>query len=140
MRIVIATDGSPAAVKAARQAAKLAARLKDPPWVLVLAVDPPLMNSVAIKIGPTAVDKYHAESARFALRGPCAALRRAGIAHEERAVVGDPAKMIARTCASAKADLLVMGSHGRGAARSLFLGSVTLKVLASTATPTLIVR
>lgn len=140
MRIVIAVDGSTAANKAVRHAAKLASSLKEVPKVVLLAVDLPLANSVAIAIGPDAVAKYHAESARFALRGPGATLRRARIEYNARPMVGDPAKVIAKVCASEKADLLVMGSHGRGAAKSLLLGSVTLKVLSRIPTPTLVVR
>lgn len=140
MRIVIAVDGSPIANKAARQAAKFAASLKQAPTVVVLFVDPPLMKSVAIALGPETLAKYHADNASFAFRGAGAALRRAGIDYEEKAMVGDPATSIAKSCISGKADLLVMGSHGRGAAKSLLLGSVTTKVLSSVVTPTLIVR
>lgn len=140
MRIVIAVDGSPIANKAARQAAKLAASLKQAPTVVVLFADPPLMKSVAIALGPETLAKYHADNARSAFRGAGAALRRVGIDYEEKAVVGDPATSIGKFCMSEKADLLVMGSHGRSAAKSLLLGSVTTKVLSNVATPTLIVR
>jgi len=37
-------------------------------------------------------------------------------------------------------DLLIMGSHGHGVLGSLVIGSVTSKVLASCATPLLIIR
>lgn len=140
MRIVIAADGSPTATRAAGRAAKLAAAMKQPPEVIVLAVDPPLMKSVAVAMGPDLLAKYHADNARFALRGPGAALRRAGLGYEEKTMVGDPAGSIVKFCAASKADLLVMGSHGRGAATSLLLGSVTMKVLSGSKVPTLVVR
>lgn len=45
---------------------------------------------------------------------------------------GDPAKEIVRLAEQIPADLLVMGTHGRGGFERLFLGSVTEKVLRST--------
>lgn len=140
MRIVIAVDGSPVANKAARQAARLVASLKQPPMLVVLAVDPPLAKAVAIAMGPEALARYHADNFRAVLRNPGAALRRLGIGYEEKTIVGDPATSIANFCTREKADLLVMGSHGRSAARSLLLGSVALKVLSTATTPIMIVR
>lgn len=140
MRIVIAVDGSPAANKAARAATRLIASLKQPPKVVVLAIDPPLSNAVAVALGPDSLARYHADTFRTALRGPGASLRRVGIGYEEKTMVGDPATSIARFCKTEKADLLVMGSHGRGAVKSLFLGSVAMKVLTNTTTPIMIVR
>lgn len=140
MRIVIAVDGSPVANKAARQAARLAASLKQSPMVVVLAVDLPLAKAAAIALGPEALAKYHADNFRTVLRGPGASLRRLGIGYEEKTVVGEPAASIAKFCGREKADLLVMGSHGRGAAKSLLLGSVAMKVLSTATTPIMIVR
>jgi nucleotide-binding universal stress UspA family protein len=140
MRIVIAVDGSPAANKAARHAARLIAALEQPAMVVLLTVASPLPRSVAVALGAELRAKYYADDARAALRTPRAALRRLGIGHEEKTMVGDPAASIAAFCAREKADLLVMGSHGRGAVKSLLLGSVALKVLAATPTPAMIVR
>jgi nucleotide-binding universal stress UspA family protein len=140
MKIVIAVDGSPIANKAARQAARLIAALEQAPMVIVLAVDPPLMKSVAIALGPDMLARYHADNFRTVLRNPGASLRRQGIGYEEKTIVGDPASSIAKFCTREKADLLVMGSHGRSAAKSLLLGSVAMKVLSSATIPIMIVR
>jgi nucleotide-binding universal stress UspA family protein len=53
---------------------------------------------------------------------------------------GPPAKAILERVTSAEHDLVVMGSHGRGPARSLLLGSVSLAVLAHSPVPVLLVR
>lgn len=140
MRVVIAVDGSPAANKAARHAARLIAALKQPPMVVLLTIDPPLPKPVALALGPELRAKYHADNARTALRAPGAALRRLGIGYEEKTMVGDPASSIVAFCRRERADLLVMGSQGRGAAKSLLLGSVATKVLAGGSTPALVVR
>jgi nucleotide-binding universal stress UspA family protein len=52
---------------------------------------------------------------------------------------GKPATEIVRHAETLPADLLVMGTHGRGGFERLFLGSVTEKVLRSTHVPVLIV-
>jgi nucleotide-binding universal stress UspA family protein len=54
-------------------------------------------------------------------------------------VEGTPAKEIVRHAEMLPADLLVMGTHGRGGFERLFLGSVTEKVLRSTQVPVLTV-
>jgi nucleotide-binding universal stress UspA family protein len=54
-------------------------------------------------------------------------------------IEGTPAKEIVRHAETLPADLLVMGTHGRGGFERLFLGSVTEKVLRSTHAPVLTV-
>jgi nucleotide-binding universal stress UspA family protein len=54
--------------------------------------------------------------------------------------VGDAADLIAETATSGKFDLLIMGSHGYSGVKSLLLGSVSSRVMALCATPTLIIR
>lgn len=52
---------------------------------------------------------------------------------------GNTAKEIVRLAEERQADLLVMGTHGRGGFERLFLGSVTEKVLRTTSRPVLTV-
>jgi nucleotide-binding universal stress UspA family protein len=54
-------------------------------------------------------------------------------------VEGSPVKEILRQAKQQPADLLIMGTHGRGGFETLFLGSVTEKVLRSTHVPVLTV-
>ena len=140
MRIALAVDGSPVSGRAARYVARLASQMSEPPSVALLNVDLPLLNQVAIKLGAEAVRKYHAENARSATRTARAALHRAGIVIDDRTLIGDPAGTIVKFCAKDKCDLLVMGSHGRNAVKSLFLGSVAIKVLSRSTVPVLVVR
>ena len=51
-----------------------------------------------------------------------------------------PAKAIVAAAAKAKADLIVMASHGRKGLQKLLLGSETQKVLTLTKLPVLVVR
>ena len=140
MRIVLAVDGSPVAARAARFVTRLASQLKEKPQVILLNADEPLLNRVAVELGVHGVAKYHADNGKFALKTAKAVLRRAGLAHEEQLLVGNPAETIVKFAKSAKCDLVVMGSHGRSAFNSLFLGSVAIKVLTHCQVPVTIVR
>jgi nucleotide-binding universal stress UspA family protein len=128
------------AARAARHVAKLAAQLKAPPAVVLFHADEPLLNRVAVELGASRVAEYHAENSKFAMRNGRAALHRAGLAFEERSVVGEPAEAIVDYCRKSKCDLLVIGSHGRNAVKSLFLGSVTIKVLSHSQVPVTVIR
>lgn len=140
MRIVLATDGSQPAVAAARHVAKLASLLAEKPTVLLVYVDEPLLQRVAVELGVRGVESYHQDNAKHALKATKTALKRASLAYEENMLVGDPAESILKFLKKSKCDLVVMGSHGRGALKSLFLGSVTIKVLAHSPVPVTIVR
>lgn len=53
---------------------------------------------------------------------------------------GDPAETILRIAAEEDHDLIVLGSHGHGRIRRALLGSVSERVLATAATPVLLMR
>lgn len=138
MKIMLAVDGSPVSTRAARHVAKLAALMKQPPEITLFYADPPLLQSVALGLGVKGTAKYHADNAKHSLRSARSVLKRARLAFEEKTVAADAAPAIIRFAKSA--DLVVMGSHGRGAIKGLFMGSVTTKVIALTTTPVTVVR
>jgi nucleotide-binding universal stress UspA family protein len=140
MRIVLAVDGSPVSTRAARHVASLHRQLADKPEVIVLYADAPLLRSVAMSLGTRGVDRYHADNGKFALKGAKPVLARAGVNFTEKVLVGDPAPTILKFVKSSKCDLLVMGSHGRGAFKNLVLGSVATKILSRCDVPVTIVR
>src|SRR4030095_15629388 len=55
------------------------------------------------------------------------------------ASIGDPAQEILRHADSSKADLIVMGTQGLGAAGRLLMGSTASRVLEATTVPVLVV-
>jgi nucleotide-binding universal stress UspA family protein len=63
-----------------------------------------------------------------------------GIAVSGRAVAGDPGMELLKRATAADHDLIVMGSRGRGALRSAFLGSVSHFVLNHTTVPVLVIH
>ena len=140
MRILLAVDGSQPGNRAARFVAKLASGLVDRPRVTLLYVDEPLLRSVAMELGVQGTARYHDENGRYALRVAKAALKRAEVDFEEQMLIGNPAETIVKVARASRSNLVVMGSHGRSAFQSVFLGSVTIKVLTHSETPVTIVR
>lgn len=57
-----------------------------------------------------------------------------------RSLTGRPGTVICQAAAEAKADLIVVGSHGKGALERTFLGSVSEEVLHLSPVPVLIAR
>lgn len=140
MKILVAMDGSTYSIKACRWVIKLTRSLRLPPKICLLNADEPLSNSVAIRIGATEAARYHKENAEYALKKGRSLLQRAGLQWTEQAQIGHPAKVILEAAGRYKADIIVMGSHGRTPLKSLVLGSVTSKVIAGTAIPIVVVR
>jgi nucleotide-binding universal stress UspA family protein len=140
MKILLAVDGSPISLQAVKFVAKLAKQLAKPPDVILFNADPPLMQAVAIKIGLQAAAKYHADNGAYAIKAARAALKRARIAFTEMLVVSEPAAAIVKTAKGERCELIVMGSHGRTALKTLLVGSVTAKVIAQGDIPVVVAR
>jgi nucleotide-binding universal stress UspA family protein len=105
----------------------------------VLAVDDPLLAEVAASSGriPSLAEETERELRRFAAdplnHAPSRAL------HTEFLVrVGKPAAIILDIAHGRRADLIVMGSHGRSGVGKLFFGSTTERVLRETTVPVLV--
>ena len=141
MRILLAADGSAYTKKAARYVAGHARALAKRPEIVLLHVRPPIpYPSAAAYVGKKAILQYERDEARKVLRVASKPLEKAGIQAKSEWIVGDVAAEIARYAKKKDIDLIVMGSHGHGALASLALGSVTMKVMASTDIPVLVIR
>jgi nucleotide-binding universal stress UspA family protein len=140
MKILLAVDGSETGLKAVRHVMALAKSLKAVPVITLMYADPPLEKAVALELGEEGVAKYHADNGENALKKARAALKRAGVAFTEHPLVGEPAATILKQAKSSRADLIVMGTHGRGALKSLIVGSVTQKVISTSSLPVTVVR
>jgi nucleotide-binding universal stress UspA family protein len=66
--------------------------------------------------------------------------RRAGVRVQGRLLEGVAADRIVRAARSERADVIVMGTHGRGGFAKLLLGSVAERVVATAPCPVLTVR
>jgi nucleotide-binding universal stress UspA family protein len=66
--------------------------------------------------------------------------RKAGVRVRPLLLEGAPADRIVRAAKARRADLIVMGTHGRGPVAKFFLGSVAGRVVATASCPVLTVR
>jgi nucleotide-binding universal stress UspA family protein len=140
MKILIAVDGSDISTRAVKFAIKLAGMLSDPPPITLAAVDPPLFPGADRKLGAEAVRQYHDDNFERMLQPGRRLLAKAGLEVTEKIVIGEIAPTLLELASKGRHQLIVMGSHGRGAVKELVLGSVSSKVLAQTTVPVTIVR
>jgi nucleotide-binding universal stress UspA family protein len=103
--------------------------------------------TVCTHLGPSDVpevkklDDIAMRRAELYLQKRIEAVRAAGIADvRAEARFGEPADVIATYARDAGADLIVMSTHGMGAARRYALGSVAMKVLTTAPCPVFMVR
>ena len=66
--------------------------------------------------------------------------RKRGVRASATMVTGDPAQQIVRMARSKRADLIVVGTHGRRGFSKFFLGSVAERVIATASCPVMTVR
>ena len=140
MKILVAVDGSEISLRAVKFVIALNRKLARPARVTLLAVDPPAFPGVETRIGSKATRQLHEETLESMLKDARRSLSRAKLRLTERAEIGEVAETILKVANTEGTDLIVLGSHGRGAVRGILLGSVSSKVIAQTEIPVSIVR
>jgi nucleotide-binding universal stress UspA family protein len=140
--ILLATDGSPSADAATREAIDLASAFRAP--LLVVSVAQAVLPAYGAYYGYTeiAADLTHAESEQVAQT--LAAVREravaAGVACETVALEGSPTgEEICRFARERSPRLVVVGAHGWGRLGRLLHGSVSTHVLHHAPCPVLVV-
>jgi nucleotide-binding universal stress UspA family protein len=137
MKILLPVDGSANSTRAVRYLARH--------WpaggaaVTLLNVDAPLRGSIAGRLDAASVARFHEDNWNAALKPARRALAKAGHVHDEATRIGDPGTEIIELARRGRHDLIVMGSHGRSVLKSLFLGSVVVRVLSGSKVPVLVV-
>lgn len=140
MKILIAVDGSPYTLAAARYVARHFTDIPSGLQVELLHAHVQIpAGMAAATLGRKAVESYYEEESRKVLGPAERVLEKAGIAFKSSWCAGDPGAEIARYASEIGADVIVMGSHGHTALASLALGSVTSKTIALAKVPVLVV-
>jgi nucleotide-binding universal stress UspA family protein len=137
MKILLAVDGSPNSTRAAKY---IAQHWQPDAQITIVHVDAPLHKYIAEQLDEDSIRSFHTANGRAALRGAAGALAKAGHLFEECMLIGDPGTEIVQWAKKNRCDLIVMGSHGRGLLKSIFLGSVVVKVLSHSHIPSLVVH
>jgi nucleotide-binding universal stress UspA family protein len=140
MRILLPVDGSKYSRAAIDFVASRSTLVGANPEVQVLNVQLPIPARATRVVSGDVVSSYYTDEAEKALKPARTRLLKAGLSPSFRYAVGHPASEISAAAAKGRADLIVMGSHGRSSLKGLLLGSVTNAVLAQTQTPMLILR
>lgn len=142
-RILHPTDYSPAARPAFRQAVELAKVLRGQ-LVLVHVLSPVVIPVMEMPVPPAIYDDLQRTARAVALRHLdrlAGRAKKAGVRVSRRLIEGAPvAERIVRTARALRADLIVMGTHGRTGVTRVVLGSVASRVVATASCPVLTVR
>jgi nucleotide-binding universal stress UspA family protein len=137
MSILVATDFSPCSDVALRLGAALA-RQRAAPLMVVHGVERPPVDATAIPVGLSGWEGDLLAAAEERLAREVRPLEEAGLVVEQRVVLGSPSPTIRDAIASARPELVVMGTHGRKGAARLFLGSVAENVVRAAECPVLV--
>ena len=140
MKVLFATDGSECSNRAAHYLVKSLRGEVKHLTVTLFYVDLRMMDRVAAALGEQRVAEIHQENADKNLKGARQRLTRARIAFDEAHTAGNAPYCISRKAETGKYELVLMGSHGRSAFKSVMLGSVTARVLAECRVPVLVVH
>ncbi|MFY2950523.1 universal stress protein [Achromobacter ruhlandii] len=107
----------------------------------LLNVQTPIVSGAVLAfVSHDMIQQYYEDEARTALADAKAALDKAGIMYQSSLRVGNVAESIQAYAAEHQCDHIVMGSRGLGAAGSLMLGSVALKLLHAVHLPVVMVN
>ena len=138
--IVLATDGSAASENAIRKAVDLAASSQGSLTAVYVADPYPYLGFA--DTNPAGLHAYLSAARDHAAQAHAKVLALgAGKVDVQPVLVEDAAAVdgIVRTAVDRGADLIVVGSHGRGGFQRFVLGSVAAKVVARSPVPVLVV-
>ena len=138
-KILIATDGSPSAEQALESGLTLATEHEAD--VVIVHVAPSYDVLPAHAFGMSGAVPHRITDADYTpLEEAVRVAEERGVRATAKLLVGDPADEIVAYADSIDADLVVVGSHGRGAIASAIIGSVSRGVLHQSHRPVLVVR
>ena len=142
-KILVPTDGSATAQRAAQEVAALASRVSDVHVTVVLAINP--LDTGTSDYDEETVARYNTrmrEKAEEALRAAAKIFRENNIACATKIIEGDPVSLaVAKEAESGAYDILAMGSRGLGMQKNdlHYLGSVTEHVIRRVSIPVLVI-
>lgn len=148
LRVGIAVDGSKFGREAVKYVLRHLALFGDRPDVTLLNVVGDFAGAIMPDMSGIALPAFSADEVRAMQRKAFEAavapvrklLAKGNLTATEVCLVGNPADELAAYAKKKKLDILVMGSHGYGAFKAAVMGSVTMRVMARSRVPLLLVR
>src|SRR5688572_9931392 len=142
MKILLAVDGSENSMHAVELAMRHASWYREAPTVELVTVHlpVPMLPNMSVVVGRPELQRYYEEEGRVNLGRAAARLREAGIAFNQRVLVGPIAESIAQHARESACDLILIGTRGLTATAGALLGSTATKLLHVAQTPVLLVR
>lgn len=131
-KILLCSDGSEGALKAAKAAGTLAEKFQASLTVLHVFQIPaeftPLMPMTGFSLDPERLDEAAKQAREAVARHVASALEGRNVQYDFRQETGYPAEVIVQVAEEEASDLIVLGSRGLGAFKAFFLGSVSHRV------------
>lgn len=138
---LVPVDGSSAALRALREAVRLASRIPGSTLHLVHVYEPPrLPEGIAAHVPGAEVEALLRRDAEAVLDRAEGEVQDSGVRYTRAVLSGPVAQTIAAHAERIGCDALVMGRHGIAGEGDLPAGSVALKVLRASALPVMLVR
>jgi nucleotide-binding universal stress UspA family protein len=141
-RALLATDGSEFACRALRGAVALLDPFTELTVLCVarvpVPVDVPALGVAATS--DTVREEALEDARRWAAEAVATTVDHLGVRAREDVRVGSPGETVCRVAADEGYDLIVLGSHGSGLLKRMFVGSVSHHVLHHAPCPVLMVR
>jgi nucleotide-binding universal stress UspA family protein len=134
LKILVPSDGSKTAIKAAAYAVDLAKQLKAS-IIILSVIDQRSLIAKTVSASETArhntepIEDYLKEAAEVYVGEIKKLCDKKGVASTISIKTGHPVEEIVKEAKRSKADLIVMGSHGRSALSATVLGSVAYGVI-----------
>lgn len=129
MKILCAVDFSEEANRALELASHLARRLEATKLILLHVIEPLSIPPAEFEVGEADWFEPTRKAAAAALEKRATALRSSGLSVSTVVESGSPARMVTEAGQLQKVDLLVVGTHGRGGAARLLLGSTAERII-----------
>jgi len=138
-RILVPTDGSPGVERAVEHAIGLA-EVHGATIHAVYVVNTATFATLPMETSWEGVGSMLREDGEAALERVRARARQTDVPIETHIVEGSPSREVVRFAEECEADLVVMGTHGRGGIDRLLLGSVAERVVRAASVPVTTVR
>ena len=140
-KLLVAVDGSGAALRALHAAVSLAKLVPDSSIHVVHAPEAPrVYGELQVYVPPEKMRALQREHSEAFLDRAEAELKGTGLRHTREVLEGPVGRTIAEHAERIGCDAIIMGRHGESALNDILMGSVAMKVLHASRLPVLLVR